>query len=890
MNLTVNRHQGSYYSNPYQQGPTCCPQRNPFQGSTGLGSRRPGMGRLIGGIVGAVLGQMLCPIPFVGAMLGGLIGSMFGSMLDNVFAGSAPCCCQNMGQQYGPYNANMGMNYGYPMELPYIPQGFHNPHYGETSRPLFSEKQPPIASYGLPQIGINPVYNNQHQRHTTHTTQRSQNAVSVVGKNKQTQENHRGHNQGAQRAAVSVGVNEQRQENVHGHNQGNQTAVVQVGANRQTQSNINGSNDGKQRAFNVVGTSTQKQETVRGDNTGSQTAVKVAGNAEQKQKTSSGDNTGAQTAGTVVGSNTQKQESRFGSNVGPQTAVTTAGVNEQTQTTKSGDNWGNQRAENVAGPNTQKQESETGNNEGHQVANTAVGQQKQEKVTVTGDNTGTQSASSVVGDVTQTKKTVTGTSTGEQRASTLIGDTKQVDVAGDSNTSAQTASTGIGNTEQVATGGTSSSITQKTSSGSNSTQTAKAGESSQVEQTANTSGKSTQKASVSSGTIVQKGGNKQTANSRRGSVVVRQSGARHGDAQQSVRGSNSNDIITQKAGQGTLRLFDNNTTANADLGGGNDIYTYEGNSEMNHVRVNGGGNHSGTDRDTVRIDTKGGSDTAVINLSNGRDNYRVNLGSGNDRLVINEKGQKIRITDNRGKEIYRSKGWTSQDGTARVDGMENLSVYREDGSYAKWKKGGRLTYGRDSGDKSKMSPVKAARLLREHAGLLDKAAGNGSVDGIMGRNDLIAAYRDSKTPAELKEAIRYAINNQSVWKALDASGAGSNRVNVAGLNKFIDGYENKPGYTTGSMNTRRAAQVMNYHSSLLDTASGGGKNGKFNEDDLKAIVSSKNASLPTELRSAARLLLNSSSFKKNLDAVSWESGSVFDSQRTFSDADLRGFR
>ena len=173
-----------------------------FQPTSPLGRPRSSMGRMIGGLVGAVVGQMLCPIPFVGAMLGGMIGSIFGGMLDNLFAGSRPCCCHNMQQNYGPHNANMGFNYGYPVDMPYLPQNFPNPAYGSCP-PMFPSGRPPVADYNLPQIGLLPFYNRQHQHHHSETTQRSQ--ISVMG----------------------VGKSDQLSENVHGHNQGRQVAVCQ---------------------------------------------------------------------------------------------------------------------------------------------------------------------------------------------------------------------------------------------------------------------------------------------------------------------------------------------------------------------------------------------------------------------------------------------------------------------------------------------------------------------------------------------------------------------------------------------------------------------------------------------------------------------------------------
>jgi len=116
-------------------------------------------------------------------------------------------------------------------------------------------------------------------------------------------------------------------------------------------------------------------------------------------------------------------------------------------------------------------------------------------------------------------------------------------------------------------------------------------------------------------------------------------------------------------------------------------------------------------------------------------------------------------------------------------------------------------------------------------------------------------------------------------------------VNLDGLNSFIDGYETRPSYDAAApMSDRQASRVLNYHSSLLDSASDGGQNGKFNESDLRAIASSRNSGLPPELRTAAQRLLSSSSFASRLDDVSWESGGMFDGQRTFSNDDLAGFR
>lgn len=847
---------------------------------------------MLGGLVGSILGQMMCPIPFLGALLGGMIGSMFGSMLDNMFGAGAPCCCHNMGQHYGPYNAQMGFEYGYPMDYPYAPPGFHNPHYG-CAPPLFPNYQPPVAPHGLPQLGFNPFINRQEQHHTDQTTQRPQVAVAIAGKNEQVQTNVHGHNQGPQVAATVVGANEQRQENVHGNNQGTQVAVTAAGTNTQAQTNVTGDNQGTQVAVAAVGANTQTQENVHGDNSGSQTAVTAVGVNTQAQTTVTGDNSGTQTAIVGAGTNTQVQASGTGDNSGDQTAVVGAGTNTQVQVSEQGSNSGDQSAVAVVGSNTQVQASGTGDNSGDQTAGTVVGGNTQSQTTVTGNNSGVQDADTVLGEVTQERQTEQGHQTGAQQADTVVGDVAQTSHAGGSNVENQTADTVVGDVQQVASGGDGSNIQQDADTLVGDTvQAVDAGQNSVVVQETNAGGHAIQEATVESGMIIQDGGNEQRAASTSGGVVVEQQGDRYGDAQQTARGSDESDVIEQRAGQGTLNLFDNKTTADVDLGGGNDQYTYEGNSEANHVRVNGGGQHQGPDDDVVRINTHGGNDTAVVNLSGGTDNYQIDMGSGNDRLVINEHGQRVRVVDAEGREIYRSQGWTEADGTARVEGMENLSVYREDGSFARWDSRNGLQEGRDPGTPGEMSPVGAARLIREHAGLLDRAAGNGSVDGIIGRGDLQAALDNPETPPELREAIQYTLNNESVWRAMDASGARGDRVDMDGLNRFIDGYETRPGYSNeGPMTDQRAASILNYHNSLLDTAnSGGGQDGKFNEDDLRAIASGQNAGLPPELREAAQRLLGDDQFAERVDAVSWETGGLFDGQRTFSNDDLAGFR
>lgn len=983
MNLTINRYNSHAQYSPFQ--PSCAPENNFFSAPSPLGQQRPGIGSFIGGLVGSILGQVLCPVPFLGAMIGGVIGSMFGSMLDSLLQMGAPCCCHNMGQNYGPMNQSMAGCYGYPGQYPYLPPNFHNPPYNQAP-PLFPTHEPPVAPGRFPELGFLPWGNNQHQHNDDHTTKRPQVAVAVAGKNTQVQENTSGHNHGAQLASNGVGVNEQVQKNVHGDNAGTQVATVVVGANHQAQENVTGDNEGTQVAVAVVGKNTQTQENQSGDNEGTQVAVAVVGANEQEQSNVTGDNKGKQVAVAVVGSNDQAQTNVTGDNAGTQVAVTEVGNNEQVQTNVVGDNLGAQVADttlgsneqvqanqqgdnngaqvadtvigsndqaqtNVHGDNTglqdadsliggaaQRQESVTGDNEGNQNSDAFIGSSEQRQETVTGDNVGDQNADTVFGSNVQVKTTETGDATGNQTAETFVGDNTQVNIAGGSVVTDQEAGTTHGDNTQVIGGGDATVAGQEAQSGSgdnaqaiqtgdgsiavqeaqtnsgDNDQSIVVGDSSvasQVAESGTGSNKqhidggenviatqvaegddSAQSIVIESGSATQVGGTEQFAAGTSGPVSIDQQGPRYGDAQQDGRGSDQGDSIAQAAGQGFLNLFDNKTTANAELGAGNDLYTYDGNSEANHVRLDGGGQHVGPDQDVARIDTKGGNDTVIVNLSGDRDTYQVDLGSGNDRLVVNEDGQRVRIVGTDGREIYRSEGWTEQDSTASVNGMENLTVYREDGTFARWDSRNGLQEGRDPGQPGEMSPVAAARLLREYAGDLDKAAGTGNVDGIIGRGDLTAALNNPETPQELRDAIQYTLGNEAMWRALDASGAGSNRVDLQGLNQFIDGYETRPSYDAGApMTDRQAVSVLNYHNTLLDTAaSGGGTDSKFNEDDLRAIAGGNNANLPPELRAAAQRLLGSSSLQENVDSVSWETGGMFDSQRTFSNADLAGYR
>lgn len=761
-----------------QPQPELQKQKQPWGVYSGLGQAMPGALAGCAGLVGSVLGQMLCPVPFVGAMLGGMIGSLMGSLMEALSGMSTPCCGPTMGHQYGQMNQQMAGCYGYPQYFhddypvdsgyrPTVPAKFPNPSYGQ-SPPLFCP-EPPVSQDCSMQLGLLPWGNTQVQSEVNRTTERAQVADSLFGQNRQVQENVVGHNRGRQSAANVFGSNEQVQRNVHGDNAGPQVAGTLIGSNE------------------------QRQENATGDNTGAQVARTTVGDNAQIKTTAVGQNVGDQTASTFLGSNTQ---------------VNIAGgavITEQSATTHGGDN----------------------------------------QQTIIGGHG----------------------SIAHQDAQTRNGNNDQTLIVGDASIASQDAQTTNGNNVQRLEGGTNVIASQNTEGG----------------------GTATQAALVESGSVTQTGGNDQFAASLGGPVAIDQQGDQFGDNQQDARGGAHDDQIGQAAGQGFLTLMDNKTTANAELGAGNDRYTYEGNSEDNHLRLDGG-QQTGPDQDVAQISTHGGNDTAVVNLSGDRDTYLVDLGRGNDRLVINEDGNRVRVLGEDGQEVYRSQGWTESDSTASVNGAENLTVYRPDGTFARWDETNGLQEGRDPGQPGEMSPVAAARTLREYAGELDKAAGTGEVDGIIGRADMRAALENPETPQELREAIQYTLGNEAMWRGIDASGGRGDRVDLAGLNSFIDGYETRPSYDASApMSDSQATSVLNYHNALLDTAgSGGGADGRFNLDDLRAITGDGNQNLPPELRAAAQHLLSNSSYAERLDNASWEMGVPF-AQQTFTNEDLARF-
>ncbi|MCA9797244.1 MAG: DUF456 domain-containing protein, partial [Candidatus Eremiobacteraeota bacterium] len=121
---------------PYANN-SCCgggPQVDCCQQGLGAPVGRAGMWAGIGGLIGAVLGQMLIPIPGLGALLGGMIGALLGGMLGGGGFGGAEqhCCCHNMGQ-FGPGNQMMAPWMGFPPGYgpsPYYPPAFPDYGYG----------------------------------------------------------------------------------------------------------------------------------------------------------------------------------------------------------------------------------------------------------------------------------------------------------------------------------------------------------------------------------------------------------------------------------------------------------------------------------------------------------------------------------------------------------------------------------------------------------------------------------------------------------------------------------------------------------------------------------------------------------------------------------------
>ncbi|MCA9793606.1 MAG: hypothetical protein KC910_17465, partial [Candidatus Eremiobacteraeota bacterium] len=258
---------------------------------------------------------------------------------------------------------------------------------------------------------------------------------------------------------------------------------------------------------------------------------------------------------------------------------------------------------------------------------------------------------------------------------------------------------------------------------------------------------------------------------------------------------------------------------------------------------------------------------------------------GDDRLVVRENGNRTRIVDDDGKVLYQSQGWTEGDSQMSIDRVEQFTVYRDDGSFARWDEDKGLRYGQDPPSTADITPVQAARVLRDNMDYLDTAAGIGEADGIVGRNDLEAMRNNPKTSPELRGTIDYLLQNDAVWRSMDASGAGSNRINLEGLNNYIDRFETSPGFTDGPMNDRRAAQVLSHYMPILDTAqSQGNNNGVFSLDDARTLLRD-NPGAPPELRAAAQHLLDSASLRSNLDTAGWSMKFWSDDQYSTGDLD-----
>ena len=187
------------------------------------------------------------------------------------------------------------------------------------------------------------------------------------------------------------------------------------------------------------------------------------------------------------------------------------------------------------------------------------------------------------------------------------------------------------------------------------------------------------------------------------------------------------------------------------------------------------------------------------------------------------------------------------------------------GTYARWNEDEGLTIGQDPPTTAEMTPVEAARIFRDNMDYMDRAAGIGDRDGIVGKPDLEAMRNDPNTPPELRQAIEYTLDNPAVFKSLDATSERGNRFNLEGVNNYIDQFEKSPGYTDGPMDDRRATEILGHYAPVLDTAANGGSSdNKFSEDDLRVFLS-ENPGAPPELRQAAEHLLGSQGLQDGLD-------------------------
>lgn len=173
-----------------------------------------------------------------------------------------------------------------------------------------------------------------------------------------------------------------------------------------------------------------------------------------------------------------------------------------------------------------------------------------------------------------------------------------------------------------------------------------------------------------------------------------------------------------------------------------------------------------------------------------------------------------------------------------------------------------------------MTLGRAAAILKKYFSVLDQAAGIGDKDGLIGKPDLEAIVRCEGAPADLRAACQWLLENSSFFDNLETSAEGGRRDGLIGLNDLDTTIRTHQDEAVGprregqKMTLARAAQLINQHFDLLDTAANGGRaDNRIGKNDLEAIAGGSNPGAPAELIEACRWLIENPAMLNALDTA-----------------------
>ncbi|MCL2012162.1 MAG: hypothetical protein FWG75_05160 [Cystobacterineae bacterium] len=183
------------------------------------------------------------------------------------------------------------------------------------------------------------------------------------------------------------------------------------------------------------------------------------------------------------------------------------------------------------------------------------------------------------------------------------------------------------------------------------------------------------------------------------------------------------------------------------------------------------------------------------------------------------------------------------------------------------------------------------KTIQKYADLLDTAAKGSTKNGEINKKDLQSILDNPGIPTNLKDACKFLLDNDAIFRQLDVSSDNQNfndKFSKKGLENMIKRYsdmiQTQPASTpqtqaptqTAPVSTppvrtptfaeqrRDAINQISMHFDMLDTAAGiGRKDGKISEKDLNAALKDKN--LPPALRNAIEFLLANPSVRNELD-------------------------